>query len=555
MGFAPSRLALFAAGISLLVVALFILMGEPDAGGTVRAQGVEPGLPAVTQRSSELSLPPETTLAEATPGTPAPELPSARQVVAQATKVVQAPAVPNSEYLNLDVRVRRLDAKGLKVPAPGVSLSLGFGDSMWAPTDEAAVTWSAAGERAIAMVTDWSGMASVRIPWPRSIDLGTPLEQVPVIKFLSPAHLETIAASYSRRHVGRPKSMRLDIFVKSQLLCRVFGSDGQQIAAKVELLQRSADGSWRRFADEACGADGATTLSAVRGGEFFLRAHVPPGASTTARLKDAVPGELVGVGSGVSDSFLVDALGPQQEIHVTVGGQGIVRGRVVDENGIPMPQVSLRILHRRVDSRGSMKTGDGLMELADVDLVHFGGGAWGGHVTTDRNGEFALFGLRDGDYVVRTKGFGWTTAYSAALTPIPVPCDGVPLQLELGQPRILVKLVDSSGSPAIAKQPRQHLDSKPREPFDWDEGLPPSGTVSAEVLNPSELVGLIAFWLTAKPLGLGEYLFEPRPGALVKISIDVLEPPLIERTIRVPKDAGMIEVLIEVDPDLLVPDF
>lgn len=142
-------------------------------------------------------------------------------------------------------------------------------------------------------------------------------------------------------------------------------------------------------------------------------------------------------GTGTLADLELSLADPPTDLRIVVSGPGVLSGCVRDGDGEPAPRLDLLIELAELDRR------DGTDPPASLALARESEG--GGHLSwrqeTDPSGEFEVRGLRRAYYVARARVGQGAQEYSVLLTSQPVLADGVPLELTLHRPQVLVRLV------------------------------------------------------------------------------------------------------------------
>jgi hypothetical protein len=150
-----------------------------------------------------------------------------------------------------------------------------------------------------------------------------------------------------------------------------------------------------------------------------------------------------------------------EPLDVVLRGPGLLRGRVVEPSGVPVPGLELDAV---ADSLGATFTGFRYMNFEPDGLLlerRAEDGLLFATTLTDLEGRFACSGLQAGEWWLRV---AWE---DAPLSTEPVLADGQEITLTLQRPRLVVRVREVSGRIEPA-DPRERLAP---DPWKWPETL------------------------------------------------------------------------------------
>jgi hypothetical protein len=327
---------------------------------------------------------------------------------------------------------------------------------------------------------------------------------------------------------------------------RILGPDGAPVAGRVDWWSFGPEGISSSSVGSA-GPDGLFTGELLREGTTGLWA-----TGTSDENPDfsvLYDNGRLDLGTGFSELFEVRFDEPVPFIEVRVSGPGVLRGRVVDENGTPAAGLNLMVVVAELDDeQGSLRLPYPRMR----ELEQEGGGHIWVTTVTGGDGGFELRGLRNDLYHVRAapdgKGYG---GYPALLTPRAVPSHGDPLELVLTRPHLAIHVREADGSLPEEEVVVHRVASFRRTLDEWPDE---AGLLVALGARHAHRNGWRGPYLRAKSVGPGEFVVELEgmllPDEALELDVGVLggEAPWQLVRFEAPPASGCVDV------DLVLPE-
>ncbi|GJM20749.1 MAG: hypothetical protein DHS20C15_06640 [Planctomycetota bacterium] len=276
-------------------------------------------------------------------------------------------------------------------------------------------------------VTDGEGRATLSIPWALVESAHAEVaSRLLITARVAPSMKGTLELPLpsAPRDLGEH---RLEVPLQADIEVLVLRADGQPAAGQSVNAYQFVDGLRKsRGANFFSDQDGSARFQLEHSGSYrFFSGSQDPRAGGW------------GNGSGVTPliELSVDAP-PSEPIVLRLGGEGVMRGRVVDATGQPMRDVVLHLRHENAPLLGPNNSAERLAAfLAAPGLPIVMG------IVTDADGRFEITGLRAGRFWVRGSFDRFSfSAKDASLTDTPVPADGRELELIFGAPLLAVRL-------------------------------------------------------------------------------------------------------------------
>lgn len=321
------------------------------------------------------------------------------------------------------------------------------------------------------------------------------------------------------------------------LLVHTTDESGRRVGAEVSVSRLSSNRPIRRFEKMRAANDYGSFAFHFDGEEtceFFAEAEH--------------------IGNAVALDTFVHFTDPPQVLELTLKGPGILRGHVRDDRGGPAVGLALEV---ELAARAAWKAEPGMrVGATSSDLLgqleftqmtgtsafrdEVGGGLTRARAVTDRDGAFAIYGLRRDLYRIRVPGpQSWDSAVE--LTPAPVLADGSALTLVRDRPHLVVRVVDAAGKPWKHASWTQ----APRPELPWDVDTPALSwpTEPRVRVTPTPRVG--DTWPTpirSSAVEENEWVFDVEAGRAHEIVLDGGDlTPRVQR-VEVPENAGRIDV-------------
>ncbi len=246
-------------------------------------------------------------------------------------------------------------------------------------------------------------------------------------------------------------------------------------------------------------------------------------------------------GTGAVRDVDLDALAP---ILIVVSGSGVLRGRVFDERGLPVPEFPLTAWPAAFDTaRGSRRFPEPARSFAELE----GRGRIRADARTDARGAFEIRGLREDHYVIRCGNtpYPWGP-FEILLTPAPVPTDGAPLELQFRRTYLAVRVVNDRGQPfegqvdsgaTTTQWGPGRVEPMDRWPADVRVVVLPGGAEDdlTKLTNPR---------LAGTASDDGEFIFPVTADRSYRVGLMGGTQPWKPVNVFVPSDAGRVEVML-----------
>jgi len=315
-------------------------------------------------------------------------------------------------------------------------------------------------------------------------------------------------------HAPDPANLKLLPFSGYTITGRVLRADGTPAhPADVYIFTAGlAEGEWKSDEDSAhVDAHGGFQLDVDEPGTYDVLAEAP--GQGAAGLRDI---EITGTDE-------------QGILELTVTGDGVIAGVLLDPDGQPVPLYRLWCLPEahRDESGGS---------LHRLQRLHheWSGGLYGDHGETDELGRFRFAGLQPGSYHIRghTAKTGY---YEKLLTREAVPVGTLDLELRLARHRVLARVLDHRGKRVRVEPKHSPGRNKLAEHALYIEECNAEGRLLRAQRYLNE---------TRERLANGDLVLDVEPGKRYILGIFSREVALVERRIEI--SPGDYEQLIVV---------
>jgi hypothetical protein len=406
-------------------------------------------------------------------------------------------------------------------PAAGLTLELG-----------AASHRTLAGPGLVKVVTDEQGRALATLPWPAVEAVGPPTRRLVFARSSGEGLLERLVTQRLDEPSTDPLELRLTAQRGMLLEGRLVGADGDPAQGRVQRWSYAPDGSYSQSYADWAGEDGLFAVEILEDGTYGL--HAVGTRRPWRRHEMDSKFELGTAFSGPLDLRL-DRSPPFVELTLT--GEGVLRGRTVDDDGRSAGGVVLRA-----------ELAEAAAEGGDVSVVRrHDQGVGLGHTSvlgeTDQAGEFAFEGLRPGNYLIYATLGSVFQGEERLLTPTPVPSDGAPLVLRVTRPHLAIHVRQEDGS---LPETSVEVHSFGRW-GSWNHWPPEPGLLVARAGGPRENEWFGSYF-RPRAVGPGEFVLELEIGDVVDVALiggSSHDPP---QRVVVPSGAGRVDV------DVVIPD-
>jgi hypothetical protein len=390
-----------------------------------------------------------------------------------------------------------------------------------------------AGPGLVKVVTDEQGQARATLPWPAVEAVGPPTRRLVFARSSGEGLLERLVTQRLDEPSTDPLELRLTAQRGMLVEGRLVGADGEPAQGRVQRWTYQPDGSHSQSYADWAGEDGLFAVEILADGTYALHA-----VGTRRPWRRHEMDSLFELGTAFSGPLDLRLDRSPPFVELVLIGDGVLRGRTVDDDGRSAGGVTLRAtLVETVTEGGASKAVP--WPPQDVGL---------GHTSvlgeTDQAGEFAFEGLRPGNYLIYATLGSVFQGEERLLTPTPVPSDGTPLVLRVTRPHLAIHVRQADGA-----LPEPAVDVHTFGGRFGSRTLWPSepGLLVSRTGGPRENDWGGAY-LRPEPVGPGEFVLEVEIGDSFDVALiggSSLDPP---QRVVVPPGAGRVDV------DVVIPD-